>query len=218
MPRNLNLLNRRMRTRTSGGVGGEQRDGPAAPYPDSSGHRELPRGGTARFRPWGSDQVMGGPSNSLQDRPPLCLLRRRPCERERSRYHVACAHVRGDHDSVRRHRGALEPEAGRLRAASEEALALPEHDRKDEEAQLIDKIARKQRLEEVARPLRKQRGPVVLFQCADPRDGIGTESAAVPPGERLGRMRRVMRLNCSAIAKCGACGSVMWGQCAAKRS
>jgi hypothetical protein len=32
--RDLNLPNRRMRTRTSGGVGGAQRGEPAAPYPD----------------------------------------------------------------------------------------------------------------------------------------------------------------------------------------
>ena len=34
LPRDLNRTNRRMRTRMSGGVGGERRSPTAAPYPD----------------------------------------------------------------------------------------------------------------------------------------------------------------------------------------
>src|SRR6202043_1374309 len=57
-----------------------------------------------------------------------------------------------------------------------------------EKPQLVYEIVREERLEEVARALREQRGPILPFQRAQGRDRIGTESAAVPPGERLGMM------------------------------
>lgn len=92
----------------------------------------------------------------------------------------------GDDHALGRNLRVLQGEGRRCRIVAEQALAVAEQQRVDQQMQFIDQARRQQLLHQIAAALGQQVGAVLLFQRADRCCDVCAQSMAVVPVEGCG--------------------------------